>query len=222
MSAPIVLEARNVTKSFGVTPVLRNLDFKLPLGSRYAIMGPSGSGKSTFLNCCSGIEHPDSGSLTITGTELSDSSPDELVELRKRSIGYVFQSFNLLQTLTAFENIELPVQLLGLSKSERCDRVNSLLEKVGLAHRAHSLPQNLSGGECQRTAIARALVHHPDLVLADEPTGSLDSQSSSQVLDLLESLSAEHNTSLLLVTHDKHATRICDRTFYMQDGCLST
>ena len=149
MPAPIVLEARNVTKSFGVTPVLRNLDFKLPLGSRYAIMGPSGSGKSTFLNCCSGIEHPDTGSLTITGTELSDSSPNELVELRKRSIGYVFQSFNLLQTLTAFENIELPVQLLGLSKSERCDRVNSLLEKVGLAHRAHSYRRILVVGSAK-------------------------------------------------------------------------
>ena len=219
--SPYALEVLGVSKSFGSVDVLKKVELKLKVGERIALMGPSGSGKSTLLNCICGIEPVDSGEIKVGGKSLSQLDGANLELLRRESIGYVFQSFHLLPTLSAFENIEFPGQLVGMPKKERLDRVAQLLESVGLSHRSEHLPDALSGGECQRVAIARALMHFPRLLLADEPTGSLDTSSGDQILELLEELSQEHSVALLLVTHDHTSTRICDRVISMRDGSLS-
>ena len=216
----IALKLTAITKSFGEVSVLRGVDLELRSGERVALMGPSGSGKSTLLNCICGIEQVDSGEVRMAGRALGSLNAGELDGLRRESIGYVFQSFHLLPTLSAFENVEFPAQLVGMEKEERIDRVERLLESVGLAERATHLPDALSGGERQRVALARALVHRPALVLADEPTGSLDTENGDQVLKLLKSLSIEYGVALLLVTHDHASTRICDRVISMRDGSL--
>jgi len=209
-----------VRKSFADVSVLRGIDLIIKSGERVGLMGPSGSGKSTLLNCICGIETVDEGTICMDGENLGKLTSRELERLRREKVGYIFQSFHLLPTLNAFENVEFSAQLANISQKERKERVNELLRLVGMEHRANHLPDSLSGGERQRVAIARALIHNPKLVLADEPTGSLDTETGSQVLDLLESLSDEFNVSLLLVTHDKASTRICDRVITMQDGLL--
>ena len=214
----ITIEA--IKKSFADVSVLRGIDLQIKSGERVGLMGPSGSGKSTLLNCICGIETVDEGAIRVDGENLGKLTSRELEKLRREKVGYVFQSFHLLPTLNAFENVEFSAQLANISQKERKERVNELLKLVGMEHRANHLPDSLSGGERQRVAIARALIHNPKLVLADEPTGSLDTETGSKVLDLLESLSDEFNVSLLLVTHDKASTRICDRVITMQDGLL--
>ena len=214
----ITIEA--IKKSFADVSVLRGIDLKIKSGERVGLMGPSGSGKSTLLNCICGIETVDEGEIRVDGENLGELTSRELERLRREKVGYVFQSFHLLPTLNAFENVEFSAQLANISQKERKERVNELLKLVGMEHRTNHLPDSLSGGERQRVAIARALIHNPKLVLADEPTGSLDTETGSKVLDLLESLSDEFNVSLLLVTHDKASTRICDRVITMQDGLL--
>ena len=214
----ITIEA--IKKSFADVSVLRGIDLQIKSGERVGLMGPSGSGKSTLLNCICGIETVDEGEIRVDGENLGKLTSRELEKLRREKVGYVFQSFHLLPTLNAFENVEFSAQLANISQKERKERVNELLKLVGMEHRANHLPDSLSGGERQRVAIARALIHNPKLVLADEPTGSLDTETGSKVLDLLESLSDEFNVSLLLVTHDKASTRICDRVITMQDGLL--
>ena len=214
----VTIEA--IEKSFADVSVLRGIDLRIKSGERVGLMGPSGSGKSTLLNCICGIETVDEGAIRVDGENLGKLTSRELEKLRREKIGYIFQSFHLLPTLNAFENVEFSAQLANISKKERKERVNELLKLVGMEHRANHLPDSLSGGERQRVAIARALIHNPKLVLADEPTGSLDTETGSKVLDLLESLSDEFNVSLLLVTHDKASTRICDRVITMQDGLL--
>ena len=214
----ITIEA--IKKSFADVSVLQGIDLKIKSGERVGLMGPSGSGKSTLLNCICGIETVDEGEIRVDGENLGKLKSRELEKLRREKVGYVFQSFHLLPTLNAFENVEFSAQLANISQKERKERVNELLKLVGMEHRANHLPDSLSGGERQRVAIARALIHNPKLVLADEPTGSLDTETGSKVLDLLESLSDEFNVSLLLVTHDKASTRICDRVITMQDGLL--
>ena len=214
----ITIEA--IKKSFADVSVLRGIDLQIKSGERVGLMGPSGSGKSTLLNCICGIETVDEGAIRVDGENLGKLTSRELERLRREKVGYVFQSFHLLPTLNAFENVEFSAQLANISQKERKERVNELLKLVGMEHRTNHLPDSLSGGERQRVAIARALIHNPKLVLADEPTGSLDTETGSKVLDLLESLSDEFNVSLLLVTHDKASTRICDRVITMQDGLL--
>lgn len=214
----VTIEA--IKKSFADVSVLRGIDLRINSGERVGLMGPSGSGKSTLLNCICGIETVDEGAIRVDGEELGSLSVRDLERIRRVKIGYIFQSFHLLPTLNAFENVEFSAQLANISKKERKERVNELLKLVGMEHRTNHLPDSLSGGERQRVAIARALIHNPKLVLADEPTGSLDTETGSKVLDLLESLSDEFNVSLLLVTHDKASTRICDRVITMQDGLL--
>ena len=214
----VTIEA--IEKSFADVSVLRGIDLRIKSGERVGLMGPSGSGKSTLLNCICGIETVDEGAIRVDGENLGKLTSRELEKLRREKIGYIFQSFHLLPTLNAFENVEFSAQLANISKKERKERVNELLKLVGMEHRANHLPDSLSGGERQRVAIARALIHNPKLVLADEPTGSLDTETGFKVLDLLESLSDEFNVSLLLVTHDKASTRICDRVITMQDGLL--
>lgn len=219
-SQEISLKLSSVTKSFGDVSVLRGVDLELNYGERVALMGPSGSGKSTLLNCICGIEKVDSGEVRISSRLLGDLNGNELEQLRRESIGYVFQSFHLLPTLTAFENVEFPAQLIGMEKEERLEKVQRLIDSVGLAERSNHLPDALSGGERQRVAIARALIHRPALLLADEPTGSLDTENGDQVLNLLKTLSIEHGVALLLVTHDQASTAICDRVISMRDGTL--
>jgi putative ABC transport system ATP-binding protein len=214
----LILEVSSVRKAFGSVEVLHGVDLSVGAGERVALMGPSGSGKSTLLNCLCGIESIDSGSIQIGDTVLQNTDKAALDQIRRELIGYVFQAFHLLPTLTALENIELPGQLIGMSSLARQERAQELLDAVGLSHRADHRPDSLSGGERQRVALARAVMHRPRLILADEPTGSLDSASGEKVLDLLEQLSKTHGIGLLLVTHDITSTRICDRVVSMRDG----
>ncbi len=213
-----VLEVESLAKTYAERPILRGVSFSLEKGERAALLGPSGSGKTTVLNCVGGVDQANSGSITIAGQELGKLDADGLAQLRREHIGTVFQFYHLLPTLTAAENIELPLQLLGIATNEREARVRALLERVGITHRARALPGQLSGGEMQRVAIARAVVHRPALILADEPTGSLDSNTGAQVLDLLAEIVQETQAALLLVTHSSDAVRHCQRVLRMQDG----
>lgn len=215
--API-LEVKGVIKRYGERVVLDRVDFSIAPGERVALMGPSGSGKSTLLNCVGGIDRPDAGEVHVAGKRIDRLDHDALASLRRRTVTTIFQFFHLLPTLTASENVALPLQLLGI-KSAECDRrVAELLGSVGVDHRADALPEQLSGGEMQRVAIARALAPEPSVILADEPTGNLDSTTGESILDLLESLSDRLGCALLLVTHSRRAARICHRTLLLRDG----
>lgn len=211
-------EVSDVYKSFGKATVLNGVSMQITPGERVALMGPSGSGKSTLLNCISGIERPDTGQIRIGQVDLATASAAEMAALRRNEVSTVFQFFHLLPTLTAFENIELSLQLTGMKKADRQERVKELLEAVQLSSHNTAYPETLSGGERQRIAIARALAHRPRLLLADEPTGSLDTKAGNAILDLLQELTEQFNISMLLVTHSTDATRICQRTIHMRDG----
>ena len=219
-SAPpaVVLEVAQVSKSYAGRAVLADVSFRLHAGERLALMGPSGSGKTTLLNCLGGVDRPDSGTIALHGERIDTLGSDALARLRRQRVGTVFQFFHLLPTLTAFENVEFPLQLNGVATAERRTRVTRLLERVKLTDRAHALPSQLSGGEMQRVAIARALAHQPGLILADEPTGNLDSANGANILALLRDLSAETGTALVLVTHSAEAAAICPRTIQLRDG----
>jgi putative ABC transport system ATP-binding protein len=214
------LQVSRVIKSYGSTEVLRGVSLSLEPGERVALMGPSGSGKSTLLNCIGGIDRPDEGSIEIAGEPLGGLDEDGLCRMRRETVSTVFQFFHLLPTLSARENIEFPIQLQGVPTKERDRRVRDLIEEVGLTHRADAMPHELSGGEMQRVAIARALVIEPRLILADEPTGNLDSATGESILDLLAALGDRHGTAMLVVTHSPQVTRICRRTLEMRDGAL--
>ena len=216
-----VLTATNVTKSYGERQVLRGVSLSINRGERVALTGASGSGKSTLLNCLGGVDRPDGGSIRFNGIALETLDADGLTEVRRRDIGTIFQFFHLLPTLTAAENVELPLQLNGVDRAARTARVRSLLERVGVADRAHALPSQLSGGEMQRVAIARALANTPSVLLADEPTGNLDSRNGAIILHLLQELSDETGTALLLVTHSADAASICHREIHMLDGLIA-
>ena len=217
----VVLTATNVTKAYAGRPVLRGVSLELHAGERLALTGPSGSGKSTLLNCLGGVDRPDGGSIRFKNLALEAMNADELTEVRRRDIGTIFQFFHLLPTLTAAENVELPLQLNGVAPTERLQRVGKLLERVGVAGRAQAFPGELSGGEMQRVAIARALAHGPAVLLADEPTGNLDSRNGAIILELLRELSDETGTALLLVTHSGAATHICHREIHLRDGLIA-
>lgn len=214
------LEVLRVTKSYADSTILHEVSFELGKGERVALLGPSGSGKTTLLNCIGGVDKPDAGRVVVAGQELTSLDSDGLAQLRRRSIGTVFQFFHLLTTLTAAENVELPLQLLGVATAEREQRVRELLERVGVTHRANARPAELSGGEMQRVAIARAVVHRPALILADEPTGNLDSATGAVVLDLLASIVEESDAGMLMVTHSEEAARRCTRILRMKDGAF--
>jgi putative ABC transport system ATP-binding protein len=213
-----VLAATSVVKSYGNRQVLRGVSLELRAGERLALTGPSGSGKSTLLNCLGAVDRPDSGSIRFKTVALETLNSDGLTEVRRRDIGTIFQFFHLLPTLTAAENVELPLQLNGMPAAERAKRVRALLERVGVTERAEAFPGQLSGGEMQRVAIARALAHAPAVLLADEPTGNLDSKNGEVILELLRELSDETGTALLLVTHSGVAAKICHREIHLRDG----
>jgi ABC-type lipoprotein export system ATPase subunit len=216
----MVLEVRSLTKAYADRPILRGVSFEMAAGERAALLGPSGSGKTTLLNCIGGVDRADSGEVIVAGEKLQALDADGLARVRRMRIGTVFQFFHLLPTLTAAENVELPLQLIGVPAAERESRVRNLLERVGVSHRATALPSELSGGEMQRVAIARAVIHRPALLLADEPTGNLDSNTGAQVLDLLAEIVRETNAALLMVTHSEEAAKRCGRVLRMKDGEL--
>lgn len=215
-----MLEVHHVTKNYAERPILRDVSLHLERGERVALLGPSGCGKTTLLNCIGGVDGIDSGRILVQGADLALMDSDALSLLRRRQIGSVFQFFHLLPTLTAFENIELPLQLIGVGKEERKSRVETLMQRVGIFHRAQALPAQMSGGEMQRVAIARAVIHGPALILADEPTGNLDSATGTQVLALLREISEAAGAGLLMVTHSDEAASSCHRVLRMLDGRL--
>ena len=215
-----MLRVHHVTKHYAERAILRDVSLSLEPGERVALLGPSGCGKTTLLNCIGGVDRVDSGQILIQGADLALMDSDALSLLRRHRVGSVFQFFHLLPTLTAFENIELPLQLIGVGKKERALRVEALMEQVGITRRAGALPAQMSGGEMQRVAIARAVVHGPALILADEPTGNLDSTTGAQVLALLRDISEAAGAALLMVTHSDEAARSCHRVLRMLDGRL--
>lgn len=184
------------------------------------VMGPSGGGKTTLLNCMGGLDTPDEGDVFLNDQSLSSMSDRELTRLRRREIGFVFQFFNLMPTLSVLENIELPL-LLSHASDEDKGRIKTLLDYVGLSHRAGSFPAELSGGEMQRVAIARALIHQPSLLLADEPTGNLDSENGIKILNLLRQASEDFETTVVVVTHNPQAAQYGNRHFEIRDGTLT-
>ncbi len=213
-----VFQVAAVTKNYGARRVLDAVSFSVGAGERVALTGPSGSGKTTLLNCLGGVDRPDSGTITLGDLRIDQLDSNALARLRRERVGTVFQFFHLLPTLTAEENIALPLQLLSVPRADRDERVRGFLDRIGLAHRAFALPSQLSGGEQQRIAIARALVHRPALILADEPTGNLDSTNGANILALLRELTDETHTALILVTHSEDAAAICHRRIHLRDG----
>ena len=202
--------------------VLSGLNLEIPQGEFLALMGPSGSGKSTLLNLIGGLDRATRGSVEIAGERVDQMSDRQLASWRARHVGLVFQFYNLLPVLTAERNVELPLLLTHLSKAERRKHVETALQVVGLAHRRRHFPRQLSGGEQQRTGIARAIVTDPTILLCDEPTGDLDRKSGDEILTLLQSLNREQGKTIVMVTHDPHASARASRTVYLNKGQLST
>ena len=215
-----LLNVQGICKAFDKQIVLKDVNFSINIGERIALMGPSGSGKSTLLNLLSGIDRPDEGTIMLGSTDLATASENKLAEVRRHEVSTVFQFFHLLPTLTAAENIDISMQIAGIEANERRNRISELLDAVNLTSHAKAFPDTLSGGESQRIAIARALAHRPKLILADEPTGSLDSKSGEQTLDLLKNLTEKYNIALFLVTHSQEAAASCERTLQLYDGML--
>ena len=199
------------------TTALNKLNLEVKEGEFVAVMGPSGCGKSTLLNILGLLDDPDSGSFLFNGTEVAGFNEKQRSGLRKRHIGFVFQSFNLIDELSVFENVELPLIYLGVKESERKKRVEEVLDKMQIMHRQNHFPQQLSGGQQQRVAVARAVVNKPHLILADEPTGNLDSSNGNEVMELLTDLN-EQGTTIVMVTHSEHDARYSHRIVRMLDG----
>lgn len=219
-----LIELRDVTKSYHRDQndilVLSGVTISIPQGDFMALMGPSGSGKSTLLNLLAGIDRPTRGSIRIGDTDISNLSERALAGWRARHIGFIFQLYNLIPVLTAFENVELPLLLTALSKQQRRDHVMTALGIVALTDRAKHYPRQLSGGQEQRVAIARAIVTDPTLLLADEPTGDLDAKSASEVLTLLQRLNTEFKKTIVMVTHDPHAAERAAHVLHLEKGTL--
>jgi putative ABC transport system ATP-binding protein len=222
----VVLEARVLTKTYGGgefrVEALRGVDLKVEQGEFLAIMGPSGSGKSTLLRLLGGVDGPSSGQVLLEGVDLAGLTDDQRTIIRRKRIGFIFQSFNLLPTLSAEENVALPLELDGVASADAQRRAVAALELVGVAHRRTHLPSTLSGGEQQRTAIARALVIEPALLLADEPTGNLDSANGRQVTALLRRLVDERQHTIVMVTHDRNVAAHADRLICLRDGLVES
>jgi len=220
-----ILKVQDITKSFSggsSVAALRGVSFEMRRGERLAIMGPSGSGKSTLLNLICGLDEPTSGSVLFEGRDLSAMSDDDRTRLRREKIGMIFQTFNLLPTLTSLENAALPLRLAGNSLKTSNEKAAAMLARVGLSHRSHHRPDEVSGGERQRVAIARALIFEPPMLLADEPTGNLDSKNGDEILDLLDALHSEFNTTIVLVTHNELAASYCERHIALLDGMIAS
>ena len=217
-----MISCTGLTKTYtvGETKVhaLQGVDLQVEDGEFIAIVGASGSGKSTLLHLIGGIDRPTSGRVRISDIEITSLSDDELAELRARKVGFVFQFHNLIPTLTALENVELPMIFTGIKPAERRRRAEELLRSVGLENRLNHTPLQLSGGQQQRVAIARALANNPDVILADEPTGELDSKTGKSVMQTLKNIREEHGTTLVVVTHEREVAAMADRIIRLRDG----
>jgi putative ABC transport system ATP-binding protein len=218
-----VIEAKDLTKVYQMGDIevhaLRGLSIKIRRGEVVAIMGPSGSGKSTLMNMIGCLDRPTSGEYLLEGEQVSNLKDDQLAEIRNRKVGFVFQTFNLLSRATALSNVELPMRYSGMARGRK-ERAKSALELVGLSDRIHHRPNELSGGEQQRVAIARSLVNDPTIILADEPTGNLDSKSGVEIMQLLLKLNKEQGTTLVIVTHDPEIAQQTQRTILIRDGVV--
>jgi putative ABC transport system ATP-binding protein len=222
MTAIVVDEVTRTYDLGGISvPALRGVSFTIPAGDYVAIVGPSGSGKSTLMHLLGGLDRPTSGRLSIGGREIGSLSQHELARLRNETIGFVFQSFHLLARTTAVDNVALPLVYRGTGARERRAKATEMLQRVGLGHRLDHRPNQLSGGEQQRVAIARALVTDPEVLLADEPTGNLDTTTGQAVLGLLEQLNVERRVALVIVTHDREVADRANRQIVMRDGLIT-
>ncbi len=221
-----MIRVDHVTKSYRrdriEIPVLRDISIDVPTGEFLALMGPSGSGKTTLLNLIAGIDRPDTGKVVVNGTDIDLLGESELARWRARHVGFIFQFYNLLPVLTAFENVELPLLLTGLSRKEKREHVEAALNLVGLADRIHHYPKQLSGGQEQRVAIARAIVTDPTILVADEPTGDLDKVSAGEIMDLLDRLNKEFKKTIVMVTHDPRAAEKAHKAMHLDKGELTT
>jgi len=220
-----IVEIRNLTKAYRrggqIVPVLSGITLEIAAGDFVALMGPSGSGKSTLLNLIAGIDKPDAGELRVAGTDIVSLGESELADWRARHVGFIFQFYNLVPVLTAYENVELPLLLTSLSAAERRDHVNAALAMVGLTDRMEHYPSELSGGQQQRVAIARAVITDPDIVVADEPTGDLDRVSANDVLTMMDRLNGELGKTIIMVTHDPHAAQRARTIRHLEKGVLN-
>jgi putative ABC transport system ATP-binding protein len=223
-NAKTLVEIKHLVKSYTrggqIVPVLQDITLDIAEGDFISLMGPSGSGKSTLLNLIAGIDKPDSGILKIAGEDITQLSEGELADWRASNIGFIFQFYNLMPVLNAFENVELPLLLTNLSKSQRRERVEMTLGLVGLSDRMDHNPNELSGGQQQRVAIARAIVTDPTILVCDEPTGDLDRQSATDVLAMLKTLNTEMHKTIIMVTHDAHAAEAARRMVHLEKGEL--
>lgn len=220
-----ILHLENICKSYYLgkqeLPVLKGITLDINKNDYVALMGPSGSGKSTLMNILGCLDSPTGGKYILNGKDVSSMHDDELANVRNKEIGFVFQQFNLLPRLTALENVALPLIYSGVSKKERTHRAESVLEKVKLTDRMHHKPNELSGGQCQRVAIARALINNPAIILADEPTGNLDSKTSHEIMEILAKIHNEGNT-VILVTHEEDISNFAKRIIRLKDGLVET
>ncbi len=225
MSAATIVEIRDLTKTYlqGEIKVtaLNSVSLDIATGEFLALMGPSGSGKSTLLHILAGVDRPTSGTCRVQGVNVPNLNESDLADWRNQNVGFVFQTFNLIPVLTAFENVELPLLLTKLNRKERRAQVETALSLVGLGDRMKHLPRQLSGGQEQRVAIARALVTDPALVVADEPTGNLDHNSATEVLTILQSLSQQMSKTVIMVTHDPKAAAFASRIIHLEKGELA-
>ncbi|MEE8363342.1 MAG: ABC transporter ATP-binding protein [Dehalococcoidia bacterium] len=226
MNNDAIIRATDIFKTYRsrsvVVEALRGITLTVAKGEMVAVMGPSGSGKTTLLNCMSGLDSIDSGEVSIAGNQLTEMSDDSLSDYRARSMGFVFQAYNLLPVLSARENVELPLVLAGVGARAAREKALEKLDEVGLVDRADHNPAELSGGEMQRVAIARALANEPEIVWADEPTGNLDSENSNDIMDVLCRLNREHGQTFVLVTHSGEVGARADRIVRMRDGVIET
>ncbi|MEI8134342.1 MAG: ABC transporter ATP-binding protein [bacterium] len=222
--ADAIVQVQNVSKIYKrdtmQIPILQNFSLSIPEAEFMALMGPSGSGKTTLMNLIAGIDKPTSGTVTVAGTNIGALNESQLAAWRSQHVGFIFQFYNLLPVLTAFENVELPLLLTKLSKKERKEHVETALSVVGLADRMQHYPKQLSGGQEQRVAIARAIVTDPTVIIADEPTGDLDKKSADDILDLLVRLNTEFKKTIVMVTHDPHAAERAHVTRHLDKGEL--
>jgi putative ABC transport system ATP-binding protein len=220
---PPLIELKDVWKIYQLgdvkVPATKNISLKIYQGEYVVILGPSGSGKSTMMNLVGALDVPTKGRIFLDGKDIGLMSESELAQLRGKKIGFVFQQFNLIQTLTATQNIELPMMFYGVNAAERFKRASALLNEVQLGHRIHHFPNKLSGGEQQRVAIARALANNPEVILADEPTGNLDTKTGGQIMSMLASLNKAGKT-IIMVTHDVHLVKHAKRIIEIRDGEL--